>query len=123
VRGLTEGRGADYSFEATGITKVMEQAFLATRKGGVTVILGVTSPEDRLVLPSWTIVGEERVVTGAYMGSVVPRRDIPMLLELYASGRIKLDEIITDTIKLEEINEGLERLASGEAIRQIVKTW
>ncbi len=123
VRGLTEGRGADYSFEATGITRVMEQAFLATRKGGVTVILGVTSPEDRLVLPSWTIVGEERVVTGAYMGSVVPRRDIPMLLELYASGRIRLEEVITDTIRLEEINEGLERLASGEAVRQIVKTW
>jgi len=46
-----------------------------------------------------------------------------MLLELYASGRIRLDEIITDTIRLEEINEGLERLASGEAVRQIVKTW
>jgi alcohol dehydrogenase len=121
IRRLTDGRGADYVFEATGLTRVMEQAFLATRKGGTTVVLGVTSPEDRLVVPSWLIVGEERVITGAYMGSVVPKRDIPMLLELYASGRIRLEEIITDTITLDQINEGLERLAAGEAVRQIVR--
>jgi len=121
IRRLTDGRGADYVFEATGLTRVMEQAFLATRKGGTTVVLGVTSPEDRLVVPSWLIVGEERVITGAYMGSVVPKRDIPILLELYASGRIRLEEIITDTITLDQINEGLERLAAGEAVRQIVR--
>lgn len=121
VKRLTGGRGAEYCFEATGNTRVMTQAFLATRKGGTTVILGVTSPEDKVELPSWLIMGEERTVVGSYMGSIVPRRDIPILLGLYAQGRIRLDEVITGQLTLEELNEGLDRLADSVAVRQIVK--
>ncbi|GBC71063.1 NDMA-dependent alcohol dehydrogenase [Candidatus Calditenuaceae archaeon HR02] len=121
VRRLTGGRGAEYCFEATGNTRVMAQAFLATRKGGTTVILGVTSPEDKVELPSWLIMGEERRIVGSYMGSIVPRRDIPMLVNLFARGVIRLDEVVTGYLKLDELNEGLDRLAEGAAVRQIVK--
>jgi len=121
VRRLTGGRGADYCFEATGNTRVMLQAFLATKKGGTTIILGVTSPEDKVELPSWMIMGEERCIIGSYMGSIVPRRDIPLLLNLYSQGKIRLDEVLTGEIKLEELNEGLDRLADGIAVRQIVR--
>ncbi len=121
VKKLTEGRGADYCFEATGDTRVMTQAFLATRKGGTTVILGVTSSEDRVELPSWLIMGEERRVLGSYMGSIVPRRDIPVILNLFSQGRIRLEEVITGEIRLDELNEALDRLAEGVAVRQIVR--
>jgi len=121
VRRLTGGRGAEYCFEATGSTRVMTQAFLATGRGGMTVILGVTSPEDRVELPSWLIMGEERRVVGSYMGSIVPRRDIPRLIELYTQGRIILDDVITGQLRLEELNEGLDRLADGDAVRQVVR--
>lgn len=121
VKRLTGGRGVDYSFEATGNTRVMTQAFLSTRKGGTTVILGVTSSEDKLELPSWLIMGEERRVVGSYMGSIVPRRDIPMLLSLFSRGKIRLDEVITGVVRLEELNEALDRLADGVAVRQIVR--
>ncbi|MEM4298572.1 MAG: alcohol dehydrogenase catalytic domain-containing protein [Nitrososphaerota archaeon] len=121
VRRLTGGRGAEYCFEATGNTRVMTQAFLATRKGGTTVILGVTSPEDRLELPSWLIMGEERRIVGSYMGSIVPRRDIPILVSLFARGVIRLDEVVTGYLTLDELNEGLDMLAEGVAVRQIVK--
>lgn len=121
VKRLTAGRGAEYCFEATGVTRVMLQAFMATRKGGTTVILGVTSAEDRVELPTWLIMGEERLVVGSYMGSIVPRRDIPLLLNLYAQGKIRLEEVITGELRLDELNEGLDRLADGVAVRQIVK--
>jgi alcohol dehydrogenase len=74
-----------------------------------------------LTIPSSFLVDEERKIHGSYMGSVVPRRDIPMLVDLYSSGRIKLDEIVTRYLRLEDINNGLESLASGEAARQIIK--
>ncbi len=121
VKRLTGGRGAEYCFEATGKTRVMAQAFLATRKGGTTVILGVTSPEDKVELPSWLIMGEERRIVGSYMGSIVPRRDIPILVSLFARGVIRLDEVVTGYLTLDELNEGLDLLAEGVAVRQIIK--
>ncbi len=121
VRRLTGGRGAEYCFEATGNTRVMAQAFLATRKGGTTVILGVTSPEDKVELPSWLIMGEERRIIGSYMGSIVPRRDIPILVSLFAKGVIRLDEVVTGYLTLDELNEGLDLLAEGVAVRQIIR--
>lgn len=121
VRKLTEGIGVDYSFEAVGNTKVMAQAFRSTKKKGETILVGVTSPEDQLTIPSSMIVDEERKIIGSYMGSVIPSRDIPMLIDLYASGRIKLDELVTRYVKLEEINESFEALANGEVARQIIR--
>jgi len=120
IRKLTGGIGVDYSFEAVGNTEVMAQSFCATRNGGETILVGITSPEDRLIVPSSWLVDEERKIKGSYMGSAVPRRDIPMLVDLYASGRIKIGEIVTRHLKLEQVNEGLEALAKGEVARQII---
>jgi len=121
IRKLTGGLGVDYAFEAIGNTAVMAQAFRSTKKSGETIIVGVTSADAQLMIPSSFLVDEERKIYGSYMGSVVPRRDIPMLVDLYSSGRIKLDEIVTRYLSLEDINNGLESLASGEAARQIIK--
>lgn len=121
VRKLSDGRGVDYAFEAIGNTKVMAEAFKATRKRGKTIVLGVTSAEDRLTIPSSIIMDEERTVLGSFMGSVVPRRDVPLLIELYASSRIKVDELVSRYIKLDDVNEGVEALAKGEVARQIVQ--
>lgn len=118
---LTGGIGVDYSFEAVGNTETMAQAFRATRKGGETILVGVTSPEDRLTIPSSWLVDEERRIRGSFMGSAVPRRDIPMLVNLYASGRIKLGEVVTRYLRLGDVNEGLEALAEGEVARQIIR--
>lgn len=57
---------------------------------------------------------------GCYLGSCVPTIDIPNFLELYKNGNLPVDKLITHRLKLEEINEGFERLASGEAIRQVI---
>jgi len=121
IKRLTAGAGVDYAFEAIGNTKVMAQAFHATKKGGQAIIIGITSPEDQVTISSSMLVDEERVLRGSFMGSVVPRRDIPMLIDLYAAGKVKLDELVSRYIKLDDINEALEALAQGEVARQIIK--
>jgi len=120
IRKITGGRGVDYAFEVSGNTQVMTQAFQATRKGGDTIVISITSPEDRLTIPSSILVDEQRQLKGSFMGSVIPRRDIPMLIDMYIEGRIKLDELISRYIQLDEINEGVEALASGDVARQII---
>ncbi len=121
VKKITGGLGVDYAFEAVGITGVMEQAFRSTKKQGLTVCLGMTSPESRIVIPSTLLIDEERQLVGSFMGSAVPVRDIPTLVNLYLQGRINLDYIISRYISLDDINEAVEKLATGEAVRQIIK--
>ena len=66
------------------------------------------------------MVSEERSIRGSYMGSAVPRRDVPRLLGLYRSGALPIDRLISPSIRLDEINAGFDRLADGSVIRQLV---
>ncbi|WP_117238385.1 zinc-dependent alcohol dehydrogenase family protein [Thermus sediminis] len=119
VREITGG-GADYAFETAGSVAAMELAYRATRRGGVTVTVGLPQPERMLALPAVGLTAEERTLKGSYMGSSNPRRDVPRFLALYRAGRLPVDRLLTGTLPLEAINEGLDRLAQGEAVRQIV---
>ena len=67
-----------------------------------------------------TLVGEERVLKGSYIGTCVPVRDIPRYIALYRAGRLPVDRLMTGTLKLDEINEGFDRLHRGEAVRQVI---
>jgi alcohol dehydrogenase len=71
-------------------------------------------------VPAVSLVAEERTVKGSYMGSAVPSRDIPRFVALYKSGRLPVDKLLTHRLKLEEINAAFDRLARGEAVRQVV---
>jgi alcohol dehydrogenase len=72
-------------------------------------------------VPAVSIVGEERTIKGSYMGSAVPRRDLPRFLTLYQAGRLPVDLLLSRLIRLEEINEGFDALARGEVVRQVVR--
>ena len=120
VRDLTGG-GAHYSFEAAGNEQVLIQAYRATRRGGTTVTVGLPSRERLFSVPVLSITSEERTIKGSFMGSAVPRRDIPRLLALYQAGLLPVELLVSRTIGLEQINEGFDALASGEAVRQIVR--
>jgi alcohol dehydrogenase len=65
-------------------------------------------------------VAEERTLKGSYLGSSVPERDIPRFIALYEAGRLPVDRLLTHHLALEEINEGFDRLARGEAVRQAI---
>jgi alcohol dehydrogenase len=119
VKDLTNG-GAHYTFEAVGNERVLQQAYQSTRRGGTTVTIGLPHPTRMFSVPAVGIVGEERTIKGSYMGSSVPRRDIPRLLALYQAGLLPVDLLLTRTIPLDEINEAFDALASGEVVRQVV---
>ena len=78
------------------------------------------NPAHRLELPVVQMTAEERTLKGSYLGSAVPTRDIPRYIDLYRAGRLRVDRLITHRLELDEINEGFDRLAAGEAVRQVI---
>lgn len=113
--------GADYAFESVGSEIVLMTAYAATKRGGTTVTIGLPAPEKIFSVSALSIVAEERTIKGSYMGSAVPRRDIPRFIEMYRSGALPVDKLQTHTLRLEEINEGFDRLADAQAVRQLIK--
>ncbi|RMH75241.1 MAG: alcohol dehydrogenase [Calditrichaeota bacterium] len=119
IRDLTGG-GADYALEAVGNETVLIQAYQATRRGGTTVTIGLPHPQRMFTIPAVSLVAEERTVVGSYMGSAVPRRDIPRFIAMYQAGILPVDTLLSRTIPLEEINEAFDALARGDAVRQVI---
>ncbi|HVL94945.1 MAG TPA: zinc-dependent alcohol dehydrogenase family protein [Solirubrobacteraceae bacterium] len=119
VREATAG-GAAHTIETVGSAEVLAQAYAATRRGGQTVTVGLPHPERMLSIPAVSLVTEERTLRGSYLGSCVPARDIPRFVALYRDGRLPVDRLLTHRLAPDELNEGFDRLARGEAVRQVV---
>ncbi|MDH6198601.1 S-(hydroxymethyl)glutathione dehydrogenase/alcohol dehydrogenase [Mycobacterium frederiksbergense] len=121
VHDLTDGRGVHVAYEAVGRADLVESALLMTRKGGLTVMVGLLPPEQRLVLPFQPFVAERRLM-GCDMGSNRFKIDMPRLAELYLQGRLNLDAMVTSRITLDAINGGFDGMRSGTGVRTVV-TW
>jgi len=120
VRELTKGVGADFSFEAVGRPQTMRQCWEMARSGGTAVMVGVSPEGSELSLPANRVVREERRLMGSFYGSARPHIDMPMILELYMAGKLKLDELVTHRFSLDQINEAVSSLESGEAVRPVI---
>jgi len=119
IREITGG-GADHAIETVGSARVLADAYAATRRGGTTTTVGLPDPSQTLSIPAVSLVAEERTLRGSYLGSSVPERDLPRFIELYREGRLDVEPLLTDRLAPDEINEGFDRLASGEAVRQAI---
>ncbi len=119
IKALTGGRGADYVFESAGSRNTFRLSVEAVRPGGQVVWLGKINVNEDVSFRWGSLMGEKRIVRSSY-GDARPRRDFPWLAEEYLKGRLKLDELITNRITLEQINEGFASLARGEGIRTVV---
>jgi alcohol dehydrogenase len=73
-----------------------------------------------LAIPAVSLVTEERTLRGSYLGSSVPARDVPRFVDLYRAGRLPVDRLLSHRVRLEELNEAFDRLARGEAVRQVL---
>ena len=120
VRDVTGG-GAEYAFEAVGNANVLAQAYKATRRGGKTISIGIAHPKQQLAIQALSLVALEKTIQGSFMGSAVPLRDIPRLINLYLAGKLPVDELLSPSITLDEINEGFDRLAQGTVVRQLIQ--
>ncbi|MCW2990260.1 MAG: zinc-binding dehydrogenase [Solirubrobacterales bacterium] len=118
--GEITGGGAEHVIETVGNAGVLADAYAATRRGGTTVTVGLPHPEQMLSIPAVSLVAEEKTLRGSYLGSSVPARDIPRFVALHQAGKLPVERLLTHRLGLDEINEGFDRLASGEAVRQAV---
>jgi Zn-dependent alcohol dehydrogenase len=114
------GGGAQHVIETVGSERVLAEAYGATRRGGTTVTVGLPHPDRLLAIPAVSLVAEERTLRGSYLGSCVPSRDIPRFIDLHRAGRLPVERLLSGHLTLEELNAGFDRLARGEAIRQVV---
>ena len=119
VKALTGG-GGDYAFECVGSEKAMELAYLLTRRGGTTCSSGLSDPKNNFSIQHVNLVAEERTIKGSYLGSCVPKRDIPRYVDLFESGILPVDKLLSEKITLDQVNEGFDKLTSGETVRQLI---
>jgi len=120
IRHMTEGRGADYVFEAIGLPRVQEECLAAARPGGTVVLAGISPAGSATNLPGATITRQEKTVTGCYYGSGNPARDFPLYADLYRRGLLDLDRLISRIYALEQINEAYANMLGGETARGLI---
>jgi S-(hydroxymethyl)glutathione dehydrogenase/alcohol dehydrogenase len=118
VRDLTGG-GADHAFEAIGSPPTIDLTLQLTGRGGQAILVGMAPPDARIGLDALTLTYEERAIRGCWYGSCVPLRDFPFLIDLYRSGRLRLDPLITPCT-LEDVNEAFRRMEAGETARSVI---
>lgn len=120
VRELTDGNGVDYAFEAIGLSNTIEQAYEAIRPGGTAVVVGQVAEGETISIDPYVMSDREKTLTGSNYGSSRPSIDFPKLVELYMNGKLRLDEMVSAHLPLEQVNEAFALMANGSAIRSVL---
>jgi S-(hydroxymethyl)glutathione dehydrogenase/alcohol dehydrogenase len=120
IRALTGGLGVDYAFEVIGAPAVITQAFMSLKRGGKAIIVGVVGLGQEISLPGAMLALEEKSVIGSLYGSANLRRDMPRLLDLYMQKKLKIDELVSKRIKLDDVNAAFEAMEKGEVARSVI---
>jgi alcohol dehydrogenase len=115
------GLKAAVVIEAVGNARALETAIELTAPGGRTVSVGLPPPEARISVSPLDLVAEGRSLIGSYLGSSVPSHDIPHFVGLWRAGRLPVESLVSATITLQAINDGMDQLADGHAVRQIIR--
>jgi len=121
VMEMTEQRGADVAFEVIGLQQTIDDTITMVRRGGQAILVGVPKMDAMIQVPAFFgVVLAEKTIKGCWYGSSNVQKDVPKLVELYKSGQLKLDELISRTIKLDEVNEAFEAMKTGEVARSVI---
>jgi alcohol dehydrogenase len=110
----------DVAIETAGSARALELAYKITGRGGMTVTAGLANPAHDIKIQQVSLVAEERTLKGSYVGSCVPLRDIPIYVAMYRAGRLPINRLLTERVKLDGLNEAFDRLAEGNTIRQVL---
>lgn len=120
IRSVTDGNGADLCIEAIGHPEVYMQCFEARDLAGTVVLVGVPSPEMTIELPYIDIFGRGGALKSSWYGDCLPERDFPMLIDLYLQGRLDLGGFVSETIKLDGVEEAFHKMERGDVLRSVV---
>ncbi len=120
IKALTGGNGVNYSFEAVGSAKTLDQALWCRDLAGTCVFIGVPGPGPTLEIPLQKFFDNGGSLRVSWYGDCLPTRDFPMLANWYQQGQLKLDEIVTRTIKLDETEEAFDAMKRGETLRSVI---
>jgi S-(hydroxymethyl)glutathione dehydrogenase/alcohol dehydrogenase len=118
VQELTGG-GVHYAFEAIGLKATAEQAFAMLRRGGTCTVIGMIPLGENVEIPGFELLMEKRL-QGSNMGSNRFRVDMPRYIDLYLQGRLKLDELVSQRIALDDVNDGFEAMKAGSVARSVI---
>lgn len=122
VMGLTAQRGVDAGFEVVGLQRTIDQTITMTRRGGQAVVVGVPAMDVTVTIPAFFgLVLASKTVKGCWYGSSNPRRDVPVLLDHYLGGRLLLDELVSRRITLDDVNDALDGMETGDAARCVIE--
>ena len=120
IRGLTDGNGVNVAIEAVGSPVTYEQAFYARDHAGTVVQVGVPSPDMKIELPLIDVFGRGGALKSSWYGDCLPSRDFPTYIDLYLQGRLDLDRFVSETIKLNDVEEAFHKMERGEVLRSVV---
>jgi S-(hydroxymethyl)glutathione dehydrogenase/alcohol dehydrogenase len=120
VRGLTDKRGADHAFDCVGLAETIRSSWSATRRGGVTTIVGIGGKEQQVTFTALELFHFARTIQGCVYGSTDPLVDIPRILGHAAEGRLDLGALVTGQVGLSGIDDAFAEMASGKGARTIV---
>jgi Zn-dependent alcohol dehydrogenase len=118
IKDFTGGRGADYVFVTVGSLAAVQQGYSMSGTRGMTVVVGLPPRGGTVTIPGF--LPGERMITSSSMGTTRLSVEIPKLVALYKSGRLKLDELITARYPIEKINEAIEAVEQGKALRNVI---
>ncbi len=110
----------DFAFELAGSAQALKSAYGSVRAGGSIVIAGLAPQDARFEFSPSELVSGEISISGSYMGSCVPVRDVPRFIAHYKQGRLPIDRLLSQTVSFDEMNEGFDRLSEGTTLRQIL---
>ena len=122
IKEMTDGEGVDYAIEAIGLKVTAEQTFYSIKRGGVATIVGMVPIGQKLEIDGHEFLSE-KVLQGSSMGSNRFRIDMPRLVDFYMQGRLKLDEMVTRTGALEDVNEAFRAMKAGEVARTVLTSF
>ena len=120
IREITGGNGVNVAIEAVGNPLTYEQAFYARDHAGTLVLVGVPNPEMKIELPLLEVFGRGGSLKSSWYGDCLPSRDFPTYIDLHLQGRLDLNQFVTETITLFEVEAALHRMDGGEVLRSVV---
>src|SRR5690625_4887288 len=120
IREFTGGHGADVVIDAAGLAQTYRQAFQARDLAGRVVLVGVPTPGTEITLPLDEVFGRGGALKSSWYGDCLPSRDFPMLIDLYLQGRFNLDDFVSETIGLNDVNDAIAKMLRGDVLRSVV---